>query len=265
MILIDKFLKNNFLRVIRNFFFLKPTFSNYPYNSHSTISDFFFWKEEEEFNTKFMLTNLSSQIFPERNEIDNVNFLIFDNFGLIIKELKIKLDPFETKEIYFSTLNIKGFGSFFAFHNFKSLQTIIKSNSFIAERGYVGYKSNQGVWNFMHGNKFAAYINKKKKLKSIEAITLRNLSYMPQVSFGDCKTAFIILNNPSNINIKYKLLSFDKNDNLFYTKNVSIPKFGTIISKLESDTKHLKLSSKLMLSRPVILKYYNTYFDIFHG
>jgi hypothetical protein len=145
------------------------------------------------------------------------------------------------------------------------LQTIINSNSFIAERGYVGYKSNNGVWNFMHGNKFASYINKKRKLKSIEASTFRNLSYMPQVSFDDCKKAYIILNNPSNAPIKYKLLSFDEKNHLFNKKIENVPKLGTIVSRLESETKYLKLSSKLMLSRPVILKNYNSYFDIFHG
>jgi hypothetical protein len=265
MFFFKKILKNNYLRIFRNFFLIKPTFSNYPKNAYSTISDYFYWREEKEFSTKFMLTNLSSQIFPDKNEQDIIKIKIYSNNGFFIKEINIILDPFETKEVEFKSLDIKGFGSFFVFHYFTSLNFIIKSQSFLAERGYVGYKANLGVWNFMHGNKFASYMDKRKNIKSIEATTLRYISYLPQVSFQDCKNSSIILNNPSNKKINYKLSFLDETHQIIEEKFMTIPNFGTVVSKIVNQTAYLKLQSKLMLSRPIILKNYNTYFDIFHG
>ena len=265
MFFLRKFLKNNYFRFLRNFFLFKPTFSNYPYNAYSTISDYFYWRKDNEFDTKFMLTNLSSQIFPDKNEVDYVQFFIFNNNGILIKKIEINLEPFETKEVQFNLLNVEGYGSFFAFHHFESLNIIIKSETFLAERGYVGYKLNSGVWNFVHGNKFASYIDDNKNLKSIEATTLRNVSYIPQVTFNDCKNSSVILNNPSDKHVNYKLSFLDEKNQIIGEKIETIPKFGTIVSKLSNKTTYLKLNSNLMLSRPIILKNYNTYFDVFHG
>ena len=70
-------LSNNTSRNIRNFLNIKPTLYLKPQDLNTTLSDFFYWKQNETFSTKFMLTNLSSQFFPENNEIDYVNIYVF--------------------------------------------------------------------------------------------------------------------------------------------------------------------------------------------
>lgn len=259
------YLSKNIFRNIRNSLLIKPTFSLKPIQSETTISDYFYWKEDKNFSTKFMLTNLSSQSYPEANEIDYVHIFIFNHYGKKIKLKVIELKPFETYELFFNSFNIKGHGSFFVFHKFNKLNEITMNNTYMAERGYVGYKSENGVWNFMHGNQYAAYLNNSNQIKSILASSIFNFTYLPQVSFLDCIQASIIFNNPSNKIIKYNIISYDKND-LIIDKSVHIIKeYETLHIDIIANTAYINCVSKLLLTRPIIIKQYKTYFDIFHG
>ena len=121
---IINFLSKNVFRNIRNFFLIKPTFALKPIKSKTTISDFFYWKQDNDFSTKFMLTNLSSQTYPEQNEIDYIKILIFDNNGKKIKSINFELEPFQTIDVLFDRLDITGFGSFCVFHSFEKLNSI---------------------------------------------------------------------------------------------------------------------------------------------
>jgi len=53
-------LSNNISRHIRNFLGIKQTIAFKPSDRGDSISDFFFWKKNSEYNTKFFLTNLAS-------------------------------------------------------------------------------------------------------------------------------------------------------------------------------------------------------------
>jgi len=259
------FLSKNFFRNIRNFLLIKPTFSLKPQNSKYTISDFFYWNQDNGFSTKFMLTNLSSQAYPDDNDIDYIKIIIFNNNGLKIKSISYELNPFQTIDLLFQDLNVSGYGSFCVFHKFNKLNDIILKNSFMAERGYVGYKTNLGVWNFMHGNKYACYLNDKNNIKSILSSSLYKFSYLPQVSFLDSKKTLIVLNNPTKKNIKYMIKFFYSNNIIIKSNTYNISEFGTLELSVEYKTAYVNIISNLLLSRPIIIKKYKTYFDIFHG
>ncbi len=262
---VKKIFSSNYSRSLRNFLQIKTTLSNKPKKIDSTISDFFYWNQDQTNSTKFMLTNLSSHTYPLENENDSVRMLIFDNNGKNIKSLNVTLKPFETLNIFFSDLNITGYGSFFVFHKFSKLNDIFKSTTYLAERGYVGYRQQNGVWNFMHGNKFSNYLDFKNNIQTIEALSFYNIEYMPQVSFNDTREGFIILNNPLKKLINFKVKYYSTNNNLLSSEMVNLHKYQTKIIKLVNSCSYVKVSSKLMLSRPIILKKYKTYFDIFHG
>ena len=101
---------NRFSLYLRNLFNIKPVDTYYPTYSKASVSDFFYWECNKDFDTKFMLTNVASHIIPSFPQNDKVKIIIFDNLGLIIKSINYELSPYETKEIVFSQLKIKGFG-----------------------------------------------------------------------------------------------------------------------------------------------------------
>ena len=257
-----KLISNNLVRKFRNFISFFPTPYYFPSKEHHNVSDFFFWTNENGYNTKFQLINLSSNITPEDPVTESVKFFIYDENGKKIDEKSCSVEPFELKEVKFD--EYKGKGSFFAFHNF--FNAILKEKkSYAVDRGYVGYKFGEGVWSFVHGNHNACAINHNTNhIQPLIAKSLSSNIYCPQVSFIDCKKFGIILNNPLLQKTKFEVHLFKKNK--FFSKyNYEIQPFGTKFIKFENeDISKICLKSKVIFCRPIIFKEYITYFDIFH-
>ncbi len=262
----NKLFRNKFSLLIRNSFNIKPVDTYYPDYDKAYVSDFFYWVSNNNFDTKFMLTNISSHIMPSIPQEDNVKFILYDNNGKIIKEFKISLMPYETKEVVFSDLDIKGYGSFFVFHEFSDLNNLSNYGSFVAERGYVGYKKNDGVWNFMHGNYNACYLDSNNKIKSIISKSFFNQFYYPQVTFNDTDKFSIIINNPTETQTQFDIECYDNQKKSIDYKSAFIKSFNTYNFKFNKiNINYIVIKSKILFCRPLIFKEYKTYFDIFHG
>ena len=75
-----KLISNNLVRKFRNFISFFPTPYYFPSKHHHNVSDFFFWTNENGYNTKFQLVNLSSNITPEDPVTESVKFFIYDEY-----------------------------------------------------------------------------------------------------------------------------------------------------------------------------------------
>ena len=258
--------KNINFNLIRNSLNFKPSAYISPKIKKTSVSDFFFYKECDNFNSKIVLFNLSSHVLPEIKQNENIKLFFFNQNGILIKESQINLNYQETKEIIISDIIKNEFGSFFAFHIFDNFGDLIEKNSFITERGYTAYKSKKSIWSFMHGNHNAAYLDNKFKIHSIMGNSIRdNNPYLPQVSFLDQEEFEVILNNPSkNLNIVTIILKDDQ-DGIIEKEKLEINPYGTIIYNCKKKVNTLELNSKNIFNRPVIIKHYRDNFDIFHG
>jgi hypothetical protein len=260
--MIKKIISNNYTRRIRNFFSILPTPYYHPKKNFLKVSDFFFWSSNKNFNTKFQLVNLSSNISPENAVIEEVSIWIYNSDGIKIKQKDFIINPFELKEVEFNDL--EGYGSFFVFHDFYS-KDLKDKKSFAVDRGYVGYKKNNGVWSYMHGNHNACAIDHKQNIQCLIAKSFKHNSYSPQVRFNDCSNFSVILNNPLKSKLKFNI-SLYTNDKLVENYHHKIKPFGTKKVDLNANNiSSLNLNSKILLCRPIILKEYSSYFDIFHG
>ena len=110
------------------------------------------------------------------------------------KDFSIKKN--QLLKIDFSQLDLpEKKGSFFVFHRLSDYKELIESGSYGSERGYVAYKEENGIWNFMHGNTTASYLDNKNKIKSLASA--RIIAVAPQTfSPSKLKTGtflFIIL------------------------------------------------------------------------
>ena len=262
-------LKSNSLSYkIRNLLKFKPNIYLTPNIKNSSVSDFFYWRNDQEYETQFALMNIGSHILPKLKQNDFVNVFIYRDDGKFIKNLNFELNDLESTKINFDNFNIKGQGSFFIFHNLKNKDFLNSNNTFITERGYVGYRKNNNLWNYMHGNHNAAYLGPNKKIKSLMPLSLFYNEYIPQTRFDDVKKFNLIFNNVNKSVIKFKIEIFNKKyvsiNQLFYTCR----SLNTLVIPFDNpflDIKFLKIKSNLLFCRPIIFKEYKDDFDIIHG
>ncbi len=253
---------------LRNFLKIKPLIYNYPINKYASVSDSFFYRNDF-IKTVFFLSNIASHTNPQIKQKDFVKIYIFSNTGEFLKVLNFTLKPFETKKIIFSDLNLKSnYGSFYVFHNFNENELLVKNKSFVTERGYLGFSDNSIFWNFVHGNHNSAYLSKKNKIKSLMTMSFFINEYFPQLTFNDCDKFDLVFTNSENMNVKYRIKTYDSENKIIDDKKFKLNSFNTTKASFENNDKKIKfvkIFSKMYFPRPVIFKYYSKYFDVLHG
>ena len=258
--------KSYYFNLLRNSLVNFPSSYLSPKVKKTSISDFFFYNTSQKFDSKISLFNLSSHVLPEIEQKEVVWFFIFDKNGKQIRNYKFDLEYQETKEIFISNIVKDGYGSFFAFHIFENFGDLLENNSYITERGYVAYKLKNSIWNYMHGNHNAAYLDNKFEIHSVIGSSINaNNPYSPQVSFLDQDEFEIIINNPSHNNNLVKIKLKDNENKIIKNETLELNPFGTRIFKCKKKIDIVELNSKNILNRPIIIKYYKNNFDIFHG
>ena len=257
-------LKRNF-EFIRNFLLIRPTIFSKPKLENVCLSDFFFYDCRREKDTKVTVFNIFSQVNPDSSKIDFVNLYIIDYEGNIFKKIKFSLKPNENNEITFSDHDISNYGSFFIFHSTHDYHDLNLNGSYPSERGYVGYKENDGIWNFVHGNRTCNYLL-NGEVKSIVGYSFFESTYIPQVDFSDTKTFMLIFNNPLSFEIKIKIDCFSQTNKKLSRKIETVKPLATRIASFDNvSVNYVKIHSRVIFCRPIIYKKYHNYFDIFHG
>ncbi len=266
-IIINQFKKSRIINNIRNKLLLRPSIYLKPKSKDLSVSDFFFWNSKNNFRTKIYITNLASQILPDIKQDDFIKIIIYESNGIQIDEIDMKLKAFETREFFFDDKKyLNKYGSFFIFHKFKNMGDLIRNGCHIAERGYTGYKKDDGVWNFVHGNHYSASLLSNGKIQSLLSTSLFKSNYRMQVSFVDSYKSELILNNPSDKNSYFDFLYFDTDMKQIDKESLKLKGKNTKIYKLSKKKfKYLEIESNIIFCRPLVLKHYNTYFDIFHA
>ena len=177
------------------------------------------------------------------------------------------MDPFETKEFIFQKNEYQDrYGSFFIFHKFENLGDLISNGCHVAERGYTGYRVNKGVWNFVHGNHYAASLSCNNEIESLISRSLFKTSYKMQVSFNDSNKQELVFNNPDHKRISFEILYFDEKMKYVNKDYFSLNGLNTTIHELSNKNfKYIEIKSNIIFCRPLVIKYYDQYFDIFHA
>ena len=263
--MLQRISRSNSIRDLRNFLNIRPSFSYVPKFYKYSVSDFFFWSNTSKLKTNFFLNNLASQIIPNKQLRDLITIFIYSYDGNLIKSEKIKLDPFQSKIMYFDDLEPNMFGSFCVFHTFNEIENLLKPyESFLSERGYSGFSNDGSHWNFIHGNTACLELHNETP-KSLLCRTLKKNIYRPQIIFDDNSKNTLIFNNPSNKNIKVNLVEYNIDRSMTFESSISIKKKGTVLANLRPKTSFVNIFSNFLLHRPLILRNYKKTFDILHG
>jgi len=248
--------------------------SSIPIDGKSIISDLFVYKIENGWNTFFELLNYSRIL--DLKTLNDFNYEItikfFNSSGVFLKDFKTKSSIF-----FRSTLDIKKIandleifknGTFSVFHHYESNKTI-HSKGFLTERGYIGYynKNISPIKSYIHGNFDALSLNSKGQVKLLGTYSFFTKRFNLQHELDKRYNYDIVLVNttPSKQKIEFEL---HQKGTVEFIKKIIPSKgyyeFNKLNNKIDSNSR-LIIKSKLYLARPILFKYMDTSFDVFHG
>ena len=260
-------LTNNLSLFLRNNLNIRPLGYTYIKKNVTSVSDFFFWNTSKGYNTKINITNLASQVLPEIQQKCLVVFIFFNSSGKIIYTKEITLEYFESYSFEVAKYCKNNFGSLAIFQSFENFDDLKKHGSYITEKGYIGYNYKDGPWNYVHGNNSSLSYTVNKNIYPLLSSTLfKTNSYIPQVRLDDCKKCYLIFNNPLDIALRSSIILYSNDWKLLEKFDIKTEPKNTVIFELANFNKsYVKIKSNMLLFRPMIMKKYKTYFDIFHG
>lgn len=245
-----------------------------PKEKAAVVSDLFPFRIENDWNTYFELLNIYEILDPLENNLKSnwVKLNFYDVKGNFTSDYKVKLDEslkstLDIKEIT-KSLNIKKNGTFAVFHE-RTPNWLKNLNSFVAERGYIGYENiNFGpIKSFIHGNLDAISLENTKKENLLGNYSFFEKEYYLQHELLSNFTYELFWVNTTSKS--QKLIIIERSLKKDKSTILIIPPKGVkSYKKLSNENKKnikIVVKSRLYLARPIIFKYMKNSFDVFHG
>ena len=238
-----------------------------PNNPQSVISDLFVWRCNQDWNTYFELLDLAS-LFGDEGQ-HQVDIVFFDNNGENFHQKSIELSGLYRQVLdiskVLSTLKQlpSDYGTFCVFHK-KIPNSVLKIQSFIAERGYVSYQyKNAPLRSYVYGNLDAI----DDSLTPLSGSSFLNRQYNLQYLLEMSKAYEIALVNASSKNKKIEFKVVDFNDSVLMEKCITLKPKQVFILPIKdiSNPSHLIIKNKIIMARPVVFSFDNDKMDVFHG
>ena len=240
----------------------------------AVISDLFVLRVEDGWETYFECLQFDALLNPnEEIELQTVVFCFYSKAGQLITERKLTL-PREIKTTInlnqlVEDLNLKEDSIFAIFHPQKKYW-IRQHDSFLAERGYIGYANKRlgPIKGFVHGNLDAIARSDSKRTDFL----LGNYSFFKKeyrlqhiLEPGNKYELYLV--NPTSTKQRFNLVqkTNQKEDRIIVDlPPMGLYKYVKTVDKNE-DTTFIIIESKLYLARPVVFKIMPSSFDVFHG
>jgi len=262
----------SFKRKAKYAVFIPRGITKTPRVAGSVISDLFCIRNDSGWETYFEVLNIEGLIEGD-NSVDkksDAEVIFFDSSGEKIGSKVIQVGIFGRETIHLDESFISGVeaaATFSVFHH-KANKTSDFQGSYLAERGYVGFKkSNNPIRGYVHGNLDAvAFSDQGVEMLGNQGIIRR--SYQVQHPLrGPARYEFFISNpckRPSRILIETKSLTGKWTAIERFTLN---PRGSRIwaIEKIDSEPTFVRVKSRLYLGRPVVFRVHAQGIDVFHG
>lgn len=220
-----------------------------------SCSDLFIWRTDNGYETVFRFSDIPSIYYKIKNSI--VLFIFYDEYGVEVKKHEIMMNSSICElKIDKNFLNIKSdLGSFVIFH---LIDNEINEEIKITNRCYVGYKKDNSILSFMHGNIEAQYIDLKSEnlqiRNDVAKVQYRTSTYLIQKNMSDYDYSELIFTNPCASDV-WVIVNGEK-ENL---------KPNSILIVRSKKTDIVRIESNMSMPRPIIFSYKGNYFDCHHG
>tara|TARA_B100000989_G_C19509920_1_gene458440 strand:- start:1061 stop:1897 length:837 start_codon:yes stop_codon:yes gene_type:complete len=250
------------------------TLSKIPKHSSSVTSDLFLYRIENNWSTFFELLNVNYLIDNDnlKYKIFEVEIIFFNNSGDLVERFEIKnirnlKHRINIKEIT-GNLDIKHDGTFAVIH--KNSPIWLKDyDCFLSERGYTGYENNfyGPIKSYVHGNLDAIYKESIGNIKQLGNFSFLKKKYFIQHRLLARYSYDFFWVNPTNR--KQKLIIHELSESNTIITKIQIEPMGFYkYSYKKSSNKTnsiIKIQSRLYMARPIVFKYMENSFDVFHG
>lgn len=256
---------------LRRFIENKPIAELKPFNGQASISDLFVWRHNAEWETEFELFNITSFVYPADMPEERCEMVFFDVDGREFNRETIILAPLERRTLKISDYlgHREGSGTFSIFHHSALSGRYQQRGSHLTERGYVGYRRHGGrLKSFCHGNLQSLAQAPGQRGYSYVAATTAPMRYYPQLIVSDCHKFDLIYTNPSSKAQALTVGLFDRENKRIGERHIIVPSRGVRIIPIDNENGQIHTFDNkggIVMWRPVILKYYETHFDVMHG
>jgi len=262
-------------RIIRARWTYRQSLTKKPKKIDTRISDLFVWRMSSEWETFFELIDIASLFESESKSIHHVDIILFDSSGEIILKKKVNLIKNKRQVVNICDILSKAnhtkqygeIGTFAIFHS-KVPEIIPRLHSFIAERGYVSYRyKGLPLRSYVHGNLDAISIYED----SIDLVGGRGFltrQYNLQYELKGPALYDLGIVNSSNKTLMVECNFISIVDGSTTKEQKSIESGGVKTFSIDVDSNcsfRAVISSKLVMTRPLIFRINKDHFDVFHG
>ena len=258
-------------RKFRYLLFIPRKVTRVPKNQESVISDLFCIRDDSNWETYFELLDVVSLIEGISGEHPNegVKMFFFDNKGNKVSE---KFVPFgsnarKTIKIDKNFIGSSTASTFAVFHPSSISQEKLKG-SYLAERGYCGYKRiDTQIRGYVHGNLDAvAFSNQGLELLGNQGLLSRY--YQVQHPLRGVAEYEFFLTNPSKrkATVTFQIWS-EKTGWRSHQRFILSPGgcCSSRVKSVNSEIQFVRVKSRFYLGRPVVFRNEANSFDVFHG
>lgn len=260
-------------RLRKSLWTIKQPLTRKPALTRTPVSDLFVWRNSEDWETFFELTDISGLFIDgEMASGRYVTILFFDNNGNLFSEKRFDLIQNQRRTLDLSPLLSKSdstFGTFCVFHS-RTPDAVSDLGSFIAERGYLSYRYGRApLRSYAHGNLDAISLQPSKTTQLLGSSSLRVREYRLQHElFGPALYEAVVVNPSSRDQyLTCKVLS-TRTGGISAMQKVQLrPRAAHIFSAQveQSQTARVVIDSHLVMARPLVFRIQNKKIDVFHG
>lgn len=260
---------NNIARKIKFGMNIPLKISKKPKFSDSVISDLFPIRNGADWATEFEFLNLPGLIKGDTTKSHWAKIVFFDRKGVQLGSKELEISGVNRKTIHVSEFiydDIKDASTFAVFHENQSGNRDL-GESFLAERGYTGYKyKNNPVKGYVHGNLDAVSYSSGIIQKLGNYGLVKKTYFVQHLLTGPSEYEFFFTNPTSKIIVIKPIL--EMNNKVCKLSKICIESLGCGVIKVKiknGDIGKIKFRSFLYLARPVVFRLKTDSFDVFHG
>ena len=240
-----------------------------PKHKDSVTSDLFPIRNDENWSTEFEFLNIPGLIRGDISREHKAKLIFFSKDGIELGQRDIEISGVGRK-----TINLNNFlkdrlqesATFAVFHEGRSAETDL-GGSYLAERGYAGYKfGNMQVKGYVHGNLDAVSYLSGAIQKLGNFGFPRKTYFVQHLLTGPAEYEFLIT-NPTSKKTTIKPIIKINGTTKVLPKRV-IASLGCYVFKINiqnTEIGQIRFKSYLYLGRPVVFRLTDDSFDVFHG
>jgi hypothetical protein len=240
-----------------------------PKAQDAVTSDLFPIRNDENWSTEFEFLNLPGLIRGDISSNHKANLVFFNRDGVELGRRDIEISGLGRKTVDLRDLMKDGLeesSTFSVFHERSATEADL-GGSYMAERGYAGYKFRDApVKGYVHGNLDAVSYSSGAIQKLGNFGFPRKTYFVQHLLTGPAEYNFVIT-NPTSKKIKIEP-KIEINGTIKVLSKHTIQSLGChtfIVNIQDSEIGQIKFKSSLYLCRPVVFRIANNSFDVFHG